>query len=56
MTGPAASNLQPRTCSHPIYVQMLTGVCQVISMFSSCFFQVFLFIGTLVSNMDVPAY
>jgi len=32
---------QPRTCSHPIYTQTLTGVCQAIRIFSPCFFHVF---------------
>ena len=27
---------QPRTCSHPIYAQTLTGVCQAIRIFSPC--------------------
>ena len=28
---------QPQTCSHPIYARTLTGVCQVIRIFSLCF-------------------
>ena len=33
-----------------IYTQTLTGVCQVVRIISSCYFQVFMSIGTLVSN------
>ena len=36
MTGPR----QPRTCSHLINAQTLTGVCQVVRMFSPCQFHV----------------
>ena len=39
--------VQPRTCSHPIYARMLTGVCQAIRIFSPCFFHVF------ISYMDL---
>ena len=42
---------QPRTYSHPIYVRTLTGVYQVIRMFSPCFFHVFLSMGTLVCTL-----
>ena len=41
---------QPRTCSHPIYAQTLTGVCQVIRIFSPCVFHAFISTGTLDSN------
>ena len=34
---------QPWTCSHLINAWMLTGVCQVIRIFSPCFFHVFIF-------------
>ena len=30
------------TCSHPIYARTLTGVCQAIRIFFSCFFHIFL--------------
>ena len=36
MTGPR----WPRTCSHPIYARTLTGVYQVVRMFSPCYFHV----------------
>ena len=42
MTGPR----QPRTCSHPINAQMLTGVCQAVRIFSSYYFHVFVSIGS----------
>ena len=29
---------QPRTCSHPIYAQTLTGVYQAVRYFSPCYF------------------
>ena len=48
MTGPG----RPRTCSHPINVQTLTGVCQVVRIFSSCQFQVYISIGTLESDLS----
>ena len=37
MTGP----MQPQTCSHPINVQTLTGVCQAVRMFSHCQFHAY---------------
>ena len=46
MTGPR----WPRTCSHPIYARMLTGVYQVVRMFSPCYFHVIISIGILESN------
>ena len=42
---------QPRTCSHPINVQTLTGVCQVVRTFSPCKFYVYVSIGTLESDL-----
>jgi len=42
---------QPRTCSHPIYAQTLTGVCQAIRIFSPYFFHVFISTGTLESDL-----
>ena len=52
MTGPG----QPRTCSHLINARTLTGVCQVVTMFSPCQFQVYISIGTLESDLlsEVP--
>ena len=47
MTGPG----QPRTCTHTINAQTLTGVCQAVRMFSPCQFQVYIFIGTLESDL-----
>ena len=47
MTGPG----QPQTCSHPINVQMLTGVRQAVRMFSSCHFQVYISIATPESGL-----
>ena len=47
ITGPG----KPQTCSHPIYARTLMGVCQAVRMLFSCYFQVFLSIGTLVSNL-----
>ena len=47
MTGPG----QPRTCSHLINTRTLTGVCQVVRMFSPCQFQVYISIGTLESDL-----
>ena len=47
MTGPG----QPRICIHPINAQTLTGVCQVVRMFSPCQFHVYVSIGTLVSDL-----
>ena len=47
MTGPG----QPQTCSHLINAQTLTGVCQAVSMFSLCQFQVYISIGTLESDL-----
>ena len=38
MTGP--SYMWPQTCSHLIYACMLTGVYQVVRMFSPCYFHV----------------
>ena len=46
MTGPR----WPRTCSHPIYARTLTGVYQVVRMFSPCYFHVIISIGILESN------
>ena len=46
---------QPRTCSHLINAQMLTGVCQVVRM-SSCEFQVYVFIGSLESDFLISKY
>ena len=46
MTGPR----WPRTCNHPIYAQTLTGVYQVVRMFSPCYFHVIISIGILESN------
>ena len=46
MTGPR----QPRTRSHPIYARALTGVYQVVRMFSPCYFDVTISIGILESN------
>ena len=46
MTGPR----WPRTCSHPIYARTLTGVYQVVRMFSPSCFHVIIFIGILESN------
>ena len=46
MTGPR----WPRTCSHPIYARTLTGVYQVVRMFSACYFHVIISIGILESN------
>ena len=46
MTG----SRQPRTCSHPIYARMLTGVYQVVRMFSPCYFHVIISIGILESS------
>ena len=46
MTGPE----QPQTCGHPISARMLTGVCQVVRMFSPCQFHVYVSIGTLESD------
>ena len=40
-----------RYCSHLIYARMLTGVCQVVRIFSPCPFHVFVFIGTLESGL-----
>ena len=40
MTGPR----WPQTCSHPINAQTLTGVCQVVRMFSPCQFQVYIYL------------
>ena len=45
MTGPR----WPRSCSHPIYVQTLTGVYQVVRTFSPCYFHVIISIGILES-------
>ena len=42
---------QSRTCSHPINARMLTGVCQAVRMFSPFQFHVYVFIGTLVSDL-----
>ena len=47
MTGPG----KLRTCSHPINTLMLTGVRQVVRMFSPCQFQVYISIGTLESDL-----
>ena len=50
MVGPG----QPQTCSHPINAQMLTGVCQVVRMFSLCqciHVYVYVSIGTLESDL-----
>ena len=53
MTGPR----RPQTYSHPINAQTLTGVCQVVRMFSPCQFQVYIYIyiyisiGTLKSDL-----
>ena len=44
MTGPG----QPRTRSHPINAQTLTGVYQAVRMFSPCQFQVYISIGKLM--------
>ena len=41
---------QPQTCSQPINAQTLTEVCQAVRMFSPCQFQVYVSIGTLVSD------
>ena len=41
----------PQTCSHPINARMLTGVCQVVRMFSPCQFHVYVSIGTLESDL-----
>ena len=46
MTGPR----EPRTCSHPIYARTLTGVYQVVRMFSPCYFHVIISVGILESN------
>ena len=46
MTGPG----WPRPCSHPIYARTLTGVYQVVRVFSPCYFHVIISIGTLESN------
>ena len=46
MTGPR----WPRTCSHPTYARTLTGVYQVVRMFSPCYFHVIISIGILESN------
>ena len=46
MTGPR----YPRTCSHLIYARTLTGVYQVVRMFSPCYFHVIISIGILESN------
>ena len=40
----------PQTCSHPIYARTLTGVYQVVRMFSPCYFHVIISIGILESN------
>ena len=45
MTGPG----QPQTCSHPIYTQTFTGVCQAVRLFSLCQFHVFV-------SIIVPIY
>ena len=42
---------QPQTCSHPINARTLTGVCQVVRMFSNCKFHVYVSIGTLESSL-----
>ena len=47
MAGPG----RPQTCSHPINAQTLTGVCEVVSMFSPCQFHVYISIGTLESDL-----
>ena len=41
---------QPRTCSHPIKAQTLTGVCQVVRISFPCLFQVFVSIGSIESD------
>ena len=46
MTGPR----WPQTCSHLIYARTLTGVYQVVRMFSPCYFHVIISIGILESN------
>ena len=48
MTGPR----WPRTCSHPIYARTLTGVYQVVRMFSPCYFHVIISIGILESKLN----
>ena len=54
MTGPG----QPRTCSHPINAQTLTGICQVVRMFSPCQYSYqrkhFNLSNKLVANYTVP--
>jgi len=46
MTGPR----QPRTCSHLIYAQMLTGVHQMVRYFLLAIFHVSIPMGTLESD------
>ena len=46
MTGPR----WPRTCSHPIYARMLTGVYQAVGMLSLLYFHVVISIGILESD------
>ena len=52
MIGPR----QPRTCNHPINARTLTGVCQVVRMFSPWQFHVYLvvlsFVEILCTFMD----
>ena len=38
---------QRRTCSHPIYIRLLTGICQAVRMFSPYQFHEFVSIETL---------
>ena len=47
MTGPG----KPQTCSHPINARTLTGVCQAVRIFFPYQFQVYIFIGTLESDL-----
>jgi len=42
---------QTRTCNHPIYTQMVTGVCQEIRTFSLSFFHAFISTGILESDL-----
>ena len=42
---------QPQTCSHLINARMLTGVCQVVRIFSPCQFHVYVSLATLVSDL-----
>ena len=48
MTGPR----WPRTCSHPIYARTLTGVYQVVRMFSPCYFHVIISIEILLFEIE----